>query len=50
VCGYLVGGEPLGHNFHHRFPTSPTFRQTGFDPGLWFSMRILRGVPRKAAL
>jgi stearoyl-CoA desaturase (delta-9 desaturase) len=50
ICGYLIGGEPLGHNYHHRYPTSASFRQTGFDPGLWFSLRVLRGVPRKAAL
>lgn len=49
LCGYLIGGEPLGHNFHHRYPSSATFRQNAFDPGLWFSTRVLRGVPRKAA-
>jgi stearoyl-CoA desaturase (delta-9 desaturase) len=48
LCGYLIGGETLGHNFHHRYPASANFRQTGFDPGLWFSIRILRGIPRKA--
>ncbi len=50
ICGYLIGGEPLGHNFHHRYPTSPTFRQNAFDPGLWFSIRILGGVPRKTTI
>jgi stearoyl-CoA desaturase (delta-9 desaturase) len=49
VAGYLVGGEPLGHNFHHRYPTSPTFRLKRLDPGFWFAVHILRGVPRKLA-
>lgn len=43
--GYLVGGEPLGHNYHHRFPTSATFRPARFDPGYWFATTVLRGVP-----
>ncbi len=44
-CGYLTGGEPLGHNFHHRHPASPTFRPRRFDPGYWFAVRVLRGEP-----
>jgi stearoyl-CoA desaturase (delta-9 desaturase) len=49
IFGYLVGGEPLGHNYHHRHPTSATFRIDRFDPGFWFAVRILRGIPRDAA-
>jgi fatty-acid desaturase len=45
IAGFLVGGEPLGHNFHHRYPGSPTFRRERFDPGFWFAVRILRGDP-----
>ena len=45
LFGYLIAGEPLGHNFHHRFPRSPTFRPDGPDPGHWFAVRLLRGVP-----
>lgn len=44
--GYLIGGEPLGHNYHHRHPASATFRPDRFDPGYWFATRVLRGVPR----
>ena len=50
LAGYLVGGERLGHNFHHRYPTSPTFRPRNFDPGFWFAVRILRGVPRSSSI
>ncbi len=46
--GYLIGGEPLGHNYHHRFPTAASFRPGRFDPGYWFATRVLRGVPRRA--
>jgi stearoyl-CoA desaturase (delta-9 desaturase) len=42
---YLMGGEPLGHNYHHRHPSSPTFRPRRFDPGYWFAVRVLRGTP-----
>jgi stearoyl-CoA desaturase (delta-9 desaturase) len=45
LFGFIAGGEPLGHNFHHRYPKSPTFRPRAFDPGLWFALRVLRGVP-----
>jgi stearoyl-CoA desaturase (delta-9 desaturase) len=45
LMGYLVGGETLGHNYHHRFPNSPTFKPMGFDPGFWFATRVLRGKP-----
>lgn len=45
LFGYLIGGEPLGHNFHHRHPRSPSFRPERFDPGLWFATRVLRGKP-----
>jgi len=44
--GYLTGGEPLGHNYHHRFPGSPVFRPQRFDPGYWFATAVLRGRPR----
>jgi fatty-acid desaturase len=50
LAGYLTGGEPLGHNFHHRYPASPSFRPSSFDPGLWFAVRILRGVPRTSGI
>jgi stearoyl-CoA desaturase (delta-9 desaturase) len=43
--GYLIGGEPLGHNYHHRHPASATFRPARFDPGYWFGVRVLRGKP-----
>jgi len=23
MIGFLVGGETLGHNYHHKFPNSP---------------------------
>ncbi len=45
VMAYITGGEPLGHNFHHRYPAAPKFRLRGFDPGYWFATRVLRGVP-----
>jgi len=44
--GYIIGGEPLGHNFHHRYPSSARFRRDRFDPGFWFAVTVLRGVPR----
>ena len=47
ALGYVIGGEPLGHNYHHRYPTSATFRPRRFDPGFWFATRILRGVPAR---
>jgi stearoyl-CoA desaturase (Delta-9 desaturase) len=43
--GYLIGGEPLGHNYHHRYPTSARFRSQSFDPGYWFATAVLRGRP-----
>ena len=43
--GYLVGGETLGHNYHHRYSSSATFRPSKFDPGLWFATKMLRGAP-----
>jgi fatty-acid desaturase len=49
LVGYLIGGEPLGHNFHHRYPTSATFRTNRFDPGFWFAIHVLRGTPRASA-
>jgi len=45
LLGYIVGGETLGHNYHHRYPRHATFRCTGFDPGFWFATLVLRGVP-----
>lgn len=48
ALGYLIGGEPLGHNYHHRFPGSATFRPARFDPGYWFATAVLRGRPRRA--
>lgn len=45
AVGYLVGGETLGHNYHHRFSSSATFRPSKFDPGLWFATKMLRGAP-----
>jgi stearoyl-CoA desaturase (delta-9 desaturase) len=45
LVALLLAGEPLGHNYHHRFPGSATFRPGRFDPGHWFATRILRGVP-----
>jgi len=47
--GYLIGGEPLGHNYHHRHPTSAIFRIDRFDPGFWFAVRVLQGIPRDSA-
>jgi len=43
--GYFTGGEPLGHNYHHRHPAAAHFRPRRFDPGYWFATRVLRGVP-----
>lgn len=48
MFGYLIGGEPLGHNYHHRYPGSARFRIDRFDPGFWFAVRVLRGIPRDA--
>lgn len=48
LAAFLLAGEPLGHNYHHRFPTSATFRPGGLDPGHWFATRILRGVPLRS--
>ena len=45
ILSYMVGGETLGHNYHHRYPTSARFRHDCFDPGFWFATTILRGVP-----
>jgi stearoyl-CoA desaturase (delta-9 desaturase) len=45
LAAFLLAGEPLGHNYHHRFPTSATFRPGRLEPGHWFATRILRGVP-----
>jgi hypothetical protein len=45
LVALLLAGEPLGHNYHHRFPGSATVRPGRFDPGHWFATRILRGVP-----
>jgi stearoyl-CoA desaturase (Delta-9 desaturase) len=44
AMGWITGGELLGHNYHHRYPRSATFRPRRFDPGLWFATRVLRGV------
>jgi stearoyl-CoA desaturase (delta-9 desaturase) len=44
LVAFVLAGEPLGHNYHHRFPRSATFRPHGLDPGHWFATRILRGV------
>ncbi len=49
LAGFLLAGEPLGHNYHHRFPNSATFRPGHLDPGHWFATRILRGVPVRAS-
>jgi stearoyl-CoA desaturase (delta-9 desaturase) len=46
---YVTGGEPLGHNFHHRHPKSPSFRPRGFDPGYWFATAVLKGTPEPQA-
>lgn len=48
IFGYLVGGESLGHNYHHHRPGSSTFRPQEFDPGYWFATKILRGRPLTA--
>jgi stearoyl-CoA desaturase (delta-9 desaturase) len=45
LAAFLLAGEPLGHNYHHRFPASASFRPGRLDPGHWFATRILRGVP-----
>ena len=45
LLGYLVGGESLGHNYHHRHPASATFRPNGLDPGFSFATTILCGIP-----
>jgi fatty-acid desaturase len=50
IAGYLIGGEPLGHNFHHRHPSSGRFRLDRFDPGLWFAIHVMRGVPRNLSI
>lgn len=47
LFGYINAGEPLGHNYHHRYPRSATFRPRRFDPGFWFATRILRGEPMR---
>jgi fatty-acid desaturase len=47
LAGFLLAGEPLGHNYHHRFPTSATFRPGRPDPGHWVATRVLCGVPRQ---
>ncbi len=45
VLGYVVAGETLGHNHHHRYPTNAVLRAEGFDPGFWFATTVLRGTP-----
>jgi stearoyl-CoA desaturase (delta-9 desaturase) len=45
IAGYLLAGELLGHNYHHRHPKSPYFRPRRLDPGYWFATRLLHGVP-----
>ena len=45
LAAWLLAGEPLGHNLHHRFPRGASFRPAGIDPGHWFATRILRGEP-----
>jgi len=45
LFGYMIGGETLGHNYHHCFPKSSSFRPGAFDPGFWFATKILRGKP-----
>lgn len=49
LLGWFTGGEPLGHNFHHRHPMSATFRPQRFDPGYWFGTVLLRGKPTPAS-
>lgn len=49
LAAVLLAGEPLGHNYHHRFPRSATFRPGRLDPGHWFATRILRGVALRAS-
>jgi len=44
LAAFWLAGEPLGHNYHHRFPRSATFRPGRFDPGHWFATRVLRGL------
>jgi len=46
LIGYILGGESLGHNYHHAHPGSAAVRPSGFDPGFWFATRVLRGRPR----
>jgi stearoyl-CoA desaturase (delta-9 desaturase) len=46
LAAFWLAGEPLGHNYHHRFPTSPSFRPGRAEPGHWFATRVLRGVAR----
>lgn len=48
LVAWCLAGEPLGHNHHHRFPASATFRPGHADPGHWFATRVLRGIPRAA--
>ena len=45
LMGYLVGGESLGHNYHHRHPGNANFRPNARDPGFSFATTVLRGVP-----
>ena len=44
LAAFWLAGEPLGHNYHHRFPRSASFRPGRIEPGHWFATRILRGV------
>jgi len=46
AVAFALAGEPLGHNHHHRFPRNASFRPDRLDPGHWFALRVLRGVPR----
>lgn len=48
LAAFWLAGEPLGHNYHHRFPRSATFRPGRLDPGHWFATRVLGGVPLRA--
>lgn len=43
LFGWIVGGESLGHNYHHYRPGSATFTPERFDPGYWFATTVLRG-------
>jgi stearoyl-CoA desaturase (delta-9 desaturase) len=49
VAALALAGEPLGHNHHHRFPRSATFRPGRLDPGHWFATRVLRGVAGRSS-